>query len=113
MGTCVACVSRLVGIIEFMKILVVEVTKGSKVKYQRTGVNEVPFQSVVYRHNYGFIRYTSCAYNDPMDVLIIMQGWRYDNIITICVDDPKYKHYTDIKQLAPDCLREIQCFFED
>ena len=81
--------------------LVIEIPKGSKVKYEldkKTGlmkvraafevflsytwylifcsisqVDRVLYSSVVYPHNYGFIPRTLCEDNDPMDVLVIMQ----------------------------------------
>ncbi|RZC22603.1 Soluble inorganic pyrophosphatase 1 [Glycine soja] len=58
---------------------VVEITKGSKVKYEldkKTGlikVDRVLYSSVVYPHNYGFIPRTLCEDNDPIDVLVLMQ----------------------------------------
>ncbi|XP_020247082.1 soluble inorganic pyrophosphatase 5-like isoform X2 [Asparagus officinalis] len=58
----------------------VEITKGSKVKYEldkKTGlikVDRVLYSSVVYPHNYGFIPRTLCEDNDPMDVLVLMQS---------------------------------------
>ncbi|PIA34918.1 hypothetical protein AQUCO_03700285v1 [Aquilegia coerulea] len=120
---------------------VVEITKGSKVKYEldkKTGlikVDRVLYSSVVYPHNYGFIPRTLCEDNDPMDVLVLMQepvlpgcflrvraiglmpmidqGEKDDKIIAVCADDPEYRHYTDIKELAPHRLMEIKRFFED
>ncbi|KAJ7951400.1 Soluble inorganic pyrophosphatase [Quillaja saponaria] len=58
--------------------VVVEITKGSKVKYEldkKTGlikVDRVLYSSVVYPHNYGFIPRTLCEDNDPIDVLVLM-----------------------------------------
>ncbi|KAJ6821631.1 soluble inorganic pyrophosphatase-like [Iris pallida] len=58
---------------------VVEISKGSKVKYEldkASGlikVDRVLYSSVVYPHNYGFIPRTICEDSDPMDVLVIMQ----------------------------------------
>ncbi|EXB67898.1 Soluble inorganic pyrophosphatase [Morus notabilis] len=120
---------------------VVEIGKGSKVKYEldkKTGlikVDRVLYSSVVYPHNYGFIPRTLCEDNDPMDVLIIMQepvlpgcflrakaiglmpmidqGEKDDKIIAVCADDPEYRHYNDIKELPPHRLAEIRRFFED
>ncbi|KAG5563610.1 hypothetical protein RHGRI_006153 [Rhododendron griersonianum] len=122
-------------------VQVVEITKGSKVKYEldkKTGlikVDRVLYSSVVYPHNYGFIPRTLCEDNDPMDVLVLMQepvlpgcflraraiglmpmidqGEKDDKIIAVCADDPEYRHYTDIKELAPHRLAEIRRFFED
>nr|KJB07128.1 hypothetical protein B456_001G150500 [Gossypium raimondii] len=98
-------------------------------------VDRVLYSSVVYPHNYGFIPRTLCEDNDPLDCLVIMQepvlpgcflraralglmpmidqGEKDDKIIAVCVDDPEYKHYTDIKDLPPHRLTEIRRFFED
>ncbi|XP_057778952.1 soluble inorganic pyrophosphatase 4-like isoform X1 [Salvia miltiorrhiza] len=120
---------------------VVEISKGSKVKYEldkKTGlikVDRVLYSSVVYPHNYGFIPRTLCEDNDPIDVLVIMQepvlpgcflrakaiglmpmidqGEKDDKIIAVCADDPEYRHYTDISELPPHRLAEIRRFFED
>ncbi|GJM84509.1 hypothetical protein PR202_ga00187 [Eleusine coracana subsp. coracana] len=65
--------------ITFRSLQVVEITKGSKVKYEldkKTGlikVDRVLYSSVVYPHNYGFIPRTLCEDGDPMDVLVLMQ----------------------------------------
>jgi inorganic pyrophosphatase len=58
---------------------VIEIGKGSKVKYEldkKSGlikVDRVLYSSVVYPHNYGFIPRTLCEDEDPIDVLVIMQ----------------------------------------
>ncbi|KAK1280530.1 Soluble inorganic pyrophosphatase [Acorus gramineus] len=58
---------------------VIEISKGSKVKYEldkASGlikVDRVLYSSVVYPHNYGFIPRTICEDADPMDVLVLMQ----------------------------------------
>ncbi|TVU19549.1 hypothetical protein EJB05_35701 [Eragrostis curvula] len=121
--------------------VVVEITKGSKVKYEldkKTGlikVDRVLYSSVVYPHNYGFIPRTLCEDNDPMDVLVLMQepvlpgsflraraiglmpmidqGEKDDKIIAVCADDPEYRHFRDINELSPHRLQEIKRFFED
>eukprot|EP00250_Pteridium_aquilinum_P015148 c22409_g1_i1 orf=879-1574(+) len=120
---------------------VVEISKGSKVKYEldkKTGlikVDRVLYSSVVYPHNYGFIPRTLCEDNDPMDVLVLMQepvlpgcflraraiglmpmidqGEKDDKIIAVCEDDPEFRHCMDIKDLPPHRLAEIRRFFED
>ncbi|KAG7964719.1 hypothetical protein I3843_09G184600 [Carya illinoinensis] len=119
----------------------VEVGKGSKVKYEldkKTGliwVKRVLYSSIVYPHNCGFIPRTLCEDNQPMDVLVIMeepvppgcflrakaiglmpmidQGEKDDKIIAVCVDDPGFQHYNDIKELPPHRFAEIYSFFED
>ncbi|KHN16395.1 Soluble inorganic pyrophosphatase [Glycine soja] len=108
---------------------VVEITKGSKVKYEldkKTGlikVDRVLYSSVVYPHNYGFIPRTLCEDNDPIDVLVLMQ----EPVLPGCFlraraiglmpmidgDDPEYKHFTDYRELAPHRISEIRRFFED
>ncbi|XP_039819322.1 soluble inorganic pyrophosphatase isoform X3 [Panicum virgatum] len=125
----------------YITMQVVEITKGSKVKYEldkKTGlikVDRVLYSSVVYPHNYGFIPRTLCEDNDPMDVLVLMQepvipgsflraraiglmpmidqGEKDDKIIAVCADDPEYRHYNDISELSPHRLQEIKRFFED
>ncbi|XP_073103607.1 soluble inorganic pyrophosphatase isoform X2 [Elaeis guineensis] len=120
---------------------VVEIARGSKVKYEldkHSGlikVDRVLYSSVVYPHNYGFIPRTICEDSDPMDVLILMQepvlsgsflraraiglmpmidqGEKDDKIIAVCADDPEFRHYKDIKDLPPHRLAEIRRFFED
>ncbi|MCO5568041.1 hypothetical protein L7F22_021737 [Adiantum nelumboides] len=120
---------------------VVEISKGSKVKYEldkKTGlikVDRVLYSSVVYPHNYGFIPRTLCEDNDPMDVLVLMQepvlpgcflraraiglmpmidqGEMDDKIIAVCEDDPEFRQCKDIKDLPPHRLAEIRRFFED
>ncbi|KAF5958295.1 hypothetical protein HYC85_005520, partial [Camellia sinensis] len=108
---------------------VVEIGKGSKVKYEldKTSglikVDRVLYSSVVYPHNYGFIPRTLCEDSDPMDepvlpgsflraraiglMPMIDQGEKDDKIIAVCADDPEFRHYKDIKGLPPHRLAEI------
>ncbi|KAG6386344.1 hypothetical protein SASPL_155242 [Salvia splendens] len=73
---------------------VVEISKGSKVKYEldkKTGlikVDRVLYSSVVYPHNYGFIPRTLCEDSDPMDVLVIMQLNCAISLPYMCVLEP-------------------------
>lgn len=120
---------------------VIEIPAKSKVKYELdkdTGmcyVDRVLYSSVVYPHNYGFIPQTLCEDQDPLDVLVMMQepvvpmcfmrvrcigvmhmidqGERDDKIIAVHIDDPEYKHLTDISQVPKHRLAEIRRFFED
>lgn len=120
---------------------VVEISKGSKVKYEldkNSGlikVDRVLYSSVVYPHNYGFIPRTLCEDSDPMDVLVIMQepvlpgcflraraiglmpmidqGEKDDKIIAVCADDPEFHDYKGLNDLPPHRLAEIRRFFED
>ncbi|KAK9050884.1 hypothetical protein SSX86_030147 [Deinandra increscens subsp. villosa] len=128
--------STFLTVFAFVRSEVIEISKGSKVKYEldkKTGlikVDRVLYSSVVYPHNYGFVPRTLCEDNDPLDVLVIMQepilpgcflrakaigvmpmidqGEKDDKIIAVCADDPEYRHYNDIKELPPHRLAEIR-----
>ena len=121
--------------------VVIEVPKGSKVKYEldkKSGlinVDRILFSSVVYPANYGFIPRTYCGDHDPLDVLVlgqepifplsimmvkpigvmkmIDQGEEDDKVIAVHAHDPEYNHYESIKQLPPHRLKEVRRFFED
>jgi inorganic pyrophosphatase len=120
---------------------VVEVPKGSKVKYEldkESGlirVDRILFSSVHYPANYGFIPKTYCDDDDPLDILVLGQdpvvplsilkarpigllkmrdqGQIDDKIISVHVNDPEYAHYRSIHDLPPHRLAELKRFFED
>jgi inorganic pyrophosphatase len=120
---------------------VIEIPKGSKVKYEldkRTGLlylDRVLHSAVHYPANYGFLPQTFCDDGDPLDVLVLGQepvlplcilraraigvlGMRDekgqdDKIIAIHIDDPEYEHYHDVAELPPHRLRELERFFLD
>jgi inorganic pyrophosphatase len=120
---------------------VIEIPKGSKVKYEldkATGLlylDRVLHSAVHYPANYGFLPQTFCDDGDPLDVLVLGQepvlplcilraraigvlGMRDekgqdDKIIAIHVDDPEYEHYRDVSALPPHRLRELERFFLD
>ena len=122
-------------------LAVIEIPKGSKVKYEldkTTGllrVDRVLHSAVHYPANYGFLPRTYCGDGDPLDVLVLGQEpvtplclmraraigvmtmsddrGEDDKVIAIHVDDPEYAHYTDIAGLPPHRLRELQRFFID
>lgn len=120
---------------------IVEIPKGSKVKYELdkvTGlikVDRILFSSVHYPANYGFIPRTFCEDNDPLDVLILGQesihplsvmiskpigllkmrdqGEVDNKIIAVHAHDPEFNHYDSISELPPHRLSELKRFFED
>ena len=120
---------------------VIEIPKGSKVKYEldkSTGLlwlDRVLHSAVHYPANYGFLPRTLCPDDDPLDVLVLGQEpvvplcilraraigvismsdekGQDDKIIAVHVDDPEYAHYTDVAQLPPHRLRELERFFLD
>jgi len=120
---------------------VIEIPKGSKVKYEldkATGLlwlDRVLHSAVHYPANYGFLPRTFCDDGDPLDVLVLGQEpvvplcvlraraigvlgmrddkGRDDKIIAVHIDDPEYAHYEDIAQLPPHRLKELERFFMD
>jgi inorganic pyrophosphatase len=120
---------------------VIEVPKGSKVKYEldkSSGlirVDRILFSSVHYPANYGFVPRTYGEDNDPLDILVlgqeavvplailmakpigvmkmIDQGVSDDKIIAVHADDPEYRDYVSIDELPPHRLTEVSRFFQD
>ena len=120
---------------------VIEIPKGSKVKYEldkKTGLlwlDRVLHSAVHYPANYGFLPRTYCDDGDPLDVLVLGQEpvvplcilraraigvltmsdekGGDDKVIAVHVDDPEYAHYQEAAELPPHRLKEIQRFFLD
>lgn len=120
---------------------VIEIPKGSKVKYEldkKTGLlwlDRVLHSAVHYPANYGFLPRTYCDDGDPLDVLVLGQEpvvplcilraraigvltmtdekGGDDKVIAVHVDDPEYAHYREAADLPPHRLKEIQRFFQD
>ena len=118
---------------------VVEITKGSKKKYEldkETGfliLDRILYTSTHYPANYGFIPRTLADDGDPLDVLILttedidplvlvkcypigvitmMDGGKKDEkIIAIPFDDPNYNTYKDISDLPSHIFEEMKHFF--
>ena len=121
--------------------VIIEVTKGSKVKYELdkpTGilrVDRILYSSVVYPANYGFIPQTYCDDNDPLDALVLNtepveplsivraraigvmrmedSGKKDDKLIAVHLDDPEVAHYKDMTELPPHLEHQIRHFFEE
>jgi inorganic pyrophosphatase len=121
--------------------VVIEIPKGSKLKYEldkRTGLlmlDRVLYSAVHYPANYGFIPQTHADDGDPLDVLVLMQEPVHpltivraraiagffmrddkgvdDKIVAVAVDDPAVAHYTDASQLPPHVILEVMRFFKD
>ena len=127
--------------IEKFLYAVVEISKGSKSKYEmdkKTGalyLDRILHSAVVYPANYGFIPQTLAEDGDALDILILGQGpalplcvvrakaigviamidsgERDDKIIAVHLDDPEYKNYRDLSELPKHRLKEIRQFFLD
>ena len=120
-------------------IAVVEISKGSKQKYEmdkKTGLlrlDRILYTSTHYPANYGFIPHTLAADNDPLDVLILCSeslipmslvkcypigviimndnGSVDEKIIAIPETDPNYNTYKSIHDLPVHIFDEMQHFF--
>ena len=118
---------------------VVEITKGSKMKYEldkETGLiilDRILYTSTHYPANYGFIPRTLADDGDPMDVLVLSSepllpmslvrcypigvitmvdnGKRDEKIIAIPFNDPTYNNYKSITELPGHIFEEMQHFF--
>ena len=121
--------------------VVIEIPKGSKVKYElekATGmltVDRVLASAVHYPANYGFLPQTYCGDGDPLDALVLGQEpvvplcvvrakaigvitmrdetREDDKIVAIHVDDPEYADYEELADLSPHRVRELEHFFLD
>lgn len=120
---------------------VIEIPKGSKVKYELDKdfgvlrVDRILHSSVVYPANYGFIPRTFCDDGDPLDVLVLASepvsplamvearaiggfrmvdaGAQDDKLIAVHLGDPAFCDYTDLGELPRHIEREIRRFFQD
>ncbi len=121
-------------------ICVIEITKGSKKKYEldkETGLiilDRILYTSTHYPANYGFIPRTYGDDEDPLDVLLIcaepleplslvraypigvismIDNGRFDEkIIAIPYSDPNYNMFEDISQLPRHIFDEMCHFFK-
>ena len=120
-------------------ISVIEISKGSKKKYEldkETGLiilDRVLYTSTHYPMNYGFIPRTLGDDGDPLDVLVMCSeplepmtlvrcypigvmkmtdgGAGDEKVIAIPWADPTYEAYTDISELPKHIFEEIRHFF--
>ena len=121
-------------------IAVVEISKGSKQKYEldkNTGLlrlDRILYTSTHYPANYGFIPHTLAQDNDPLDVLILCSeslipmslvkcypigviimkdnGALDEKIIAIPETDPNYNTYKSIHDLPKHVFDEMRHFFQ-
>ena len=121
-------------------IAVIEITKGSKKKYEldkETGMillDRILYTSTHYPTNYGFIPRTYAEDGDPLDVLVLCSEPieplalvrvypigvinMIDNdendqkIIAIPFEDPMYNSYRSIEGLPSHIFSEMQHFFQ-
>lgn len=129
------------GNVEELFFSVIEISKGSKNKYEldkRTGLlmaDRVLHSAVHYPANYGFIPRSYCDDGDPLDVLVLCQEplspmcivackaigmmsmrdekGQDDKILAVHATDPAYNAYDDISALPRHVINELQRFFLD
>jgi inorganic pyrophosphatase len=121
--------------------VVIEIPKGSKLKYEidkRTGLlmlDRVLYSAFHYPASYGFVPQTHAGDGDALDVLVLMQEPVFpltivraraiggiamrddkgvdDKVIAVAVDDPSVSHYKDTAELPPHFLIELRHFFTE
>ena len=119
---------------------VVEVVSGSRDKYEYDleweafVLDRVLYSSVVFPVEYGFIPQTWYDDNDPLDIMImsyeplevgcivkvrpigalIMEDEEGEDpkILSVPISDPRFGGFTDLSDVHPHKLRDIQEFFE-
>jgi len=119
--------------------VIIEIPKGSKVKYEldkETGfikVDRILSTNVGYPQNYGLVPKTLFEDGDPLDVIVIADyelspgsivtvrpigvlkmidcGEQDDKIICLIKGDPKTKHIEDITKLHKKIVDEVKEFF--
>ena len=121
-------------------LCVVEISKGSKTKYEldkETGyiiLDRVLYTSTHYPANYGFIPRTYGDDGDPLDVLLLCSeslapltlvkaypigvismidnGRNDEKILAIPISDPNYNMFKDISELPAHRFNEMKHFFQ-
>jgi inorganic pyrophosphatase len=118
---------------------VIEIPSGSRNKYEydhERGIfrlDRVLYSSVHYPTDYGFIPDTLADDGDPLDILVVVEEPTFpgcyvrarpigtlvmsdekgldEKILAVPVDDPRYDGITQLDQLQPHWLLEIENFF--
>lgn len=119
--------------------VIIEISKGSNNKYEldkETGLlklDRVLYSAFFYPADYGFAPQTLWDDGDPLDVLVVStnplpplclvtvrpvaimdmidSGEGDAKVIAVPVDDPRFKHVQDLKDLNPHFLKEMEHFF--
>jgi inorganic pyrophosphatase len=120
--------------------VVVEIPSGSRNKYEydharrRFVLDRVLFSSVHYPCDYGFIDGSMAEDGDPLDVLVVIaeptfpgcvvrvrpigvldmadeKGHDY-KILAVAHDDPRWEEASELEDVSPHRLREIENFFQ-
>ena len=120
--------------------VLIEIPKGSRNKYEydfalnKIRFDRTLFSSMMYPGDYGFVPETLALDQDPLDVLVLSTEPSYpmvvmevrpigvfhmtdekgpdEKIICVPVSDPVWNKRSDINDLNPHRLREIEHFFQ-
>lgn len=119
--------------------VIVEVPKGCRNKYEydhesgRIKLNRVLFSAVHYPADYGYVRGTLAEDGDEVDILVLIEEPTFpgclmdakpigmlkmrdekgpDNkVLAVPLEDPRWSHVNDIREVPPHLLSEIENFF--
>lgn len=119
--------------------VIIEINKGSKNKYEinkKTGLialDRVMHTGQDYPFDYGFIPQSLWHDGDPLDVVVLStypfapgvmvncrpvaivhmidSGEGDEKVIAVPVEDPRFDHVKDLKDVNPHTLKEIEHFF--
>ncbi len=118
----------------------IEIPKGTRNKYEmdhttgRIHLDRMLFTATRYPADYGFVEDTLGEDGDPLDVLVLLDEPTFpgclircrpvgmfrmkdekggdDKVLAVPADDPRQDAITDLSDLPPHLLLEIQHFFE-
>ena len=119
--------------------LVIEMPKNSHNKYEYDEeldiikIDRVFFTAMALPYDYGFIPQTRSEDGDHLDGIVILDAPAYpgimvncrpigvcymvdsgekdEKIISVCADDPRYKHITELDQLGEHFTKELTHYF--
>jgi len=120
--------------------VLIEIPKGSRNKYEydfelkKIRYDRMLFSSMMYPADYGFIPETLALDGDPLDVLVLVTEPTFpgcvmevkpigvfhmadekgpdEKIICVPVSDPIWNRLTDLSDMNPHLLKEIEHFFQ-
>ena len=120
--------------------VLIEIPRGSRNKYEydfklkRIRFDRMLFSSMMYPADYGFIPQTLALDGDPLDVLVLINEPTFpgcvmevkpigvfhmaddkgpdEKIICVPVSDPIWNSLTDLADINPHLLKEIEHFFQ-
>lgn len=120
--------------------VLIEIPKGSRNKYEydfrlkKIRYDRMLFSSMMYPADYGFIPETLALDGDPLDVLVLVTEPTFpgcvmevkpigvfhmadekgpdEKVICVPVSDPVWNRLTDLSDMNPHLLKEIEHFFQ-